>query len=125
MERFLEGEVEMHRTWSVPVVAVGLAPAAERKIPERLRSGLMQPLRRPFTEPTADRLEKILLVHGLIGTTSLQTRRSIRREQQQRLTGTIRLHGSRQEIGHGRAGCGDDGHGRACGCCLTQSQESR
>ena len=65
-----------------------------------------QTLRRTAGEPTATGGQKSFLIHGLIGTTSLQALGTISRQQQQGHGAVVGLHHRGQQIGHSGAGRG-------------------
>ena len=91
--------------WAGP--GMGPMPGLIRKLLKLGFRGSIQTAIRPGAQPATHGLQKNLLIHRLIGTALLQPAGAIGRDQQQRLTGTIRLHSSRQQIGHCSARCGD------------------
>ena len=68
--------------------------------------------------------QEVFLVHGLVGAATLQPRRPIRREQQQRNGAVIRLHHGRQQVGHRRARGGDHGRRQAGGAAMAEGKKS-
>ena len=103
MQRFFKRQIEMHRSGAL----VGPKPNLLRQRFQVISGGSLQPLIRTIHNITANRLEKFLLIHGLIGAALLQTRGSIGGQQQQRLTGAIGFHRCRQKVGHSGARGGD------------------
>ena len=55
---------------------------------------------RATAEPTTGREQKGFLINGLIGAAVFESGGAIRREQQQGLTGAVRLHRRGQQVGH-------------------------
>ena len=107
MQRFLECQVELNRAGRG---AMGVAPGSSGQCLQIGMGHAMQTIRGRVLNPPANRLEKILLIHGLIGAARLQPLRPIGREQQQRLIGAIRFHSGRQQIGNRCAGGGHHRH---------------
>ena len=99
MKWFFKRQIEMHRSGAL----VGPKPNLLRQRVQVISGGSLQPLIRTIHNITANRLEKFLLIHGLIGAALLQTRGSIGGQQQQRLTGAIGFHCCGQKVGHSGA----------------------
>ena len=78
-----------------------------------------------MAQPTADRLQKLLLIHGLIGTAIFQPGGAISGEQQQRLAGTIRFYGCRQQVGDSGARRRDYRHSTTTGGGHAQGEKGR
>ena len=68
--------------------------------------------------------QKIFLIHGLVGAATLEPRRSVRREQQQRNGAVISLHHGRQQVGHSSTGSGDHGRRQAGGAAMAEGKKS-
>jgi len=99
MEWLLKRQIAMHR----PGLTMGATPGLLRQRLELFRGCGIQALIRTAHQPTAHRVQKLLLIHGLIRTALLEPRWSIGGKQQQGLTGAIGLHGSRQKVRHSSA----------------------
>ena len=97
MQGLLERQVELHRPGHG---AVGIPPGFSGQLHQLVFGQTMQTLRCRSSNPAARRLQEILLIHRLIGATSLEPQRTIGREQQQRLIGAVRFHNGRQQVGN-------------------------
>ena len=128
MDRFLHGKVEMHgarcRLIYRLIRPVGLAPGQSRKLKHGRGGHGMQPLRGTIAKPTTGGTQKVLLIHRLIGSTLLESDRTIGSDEKQRLAGTIGFNHRRQQIGHSRSRCGHHSHASASSGGQTQRQKS-
>ena len=122
MQRFLKRKVELHRSRGA---AVAVPPGLMGKIEKRLRRLAGQSLRGAMAQPTADRLQKLLLIHGLIGTAIFQPGGAISGEQQQRLGGTVGFYGCRQQVGDSGARRRDYCHSTTTGGGQAQGEKGR
>ena len=109
MERFLEGEIEVHRARPV----VGLTPGLSSQIMDGDWEHAIKTGQISTATPATHWNQKRLLIHRLVGTAVLETQGPIGAEQQQRQAGAIGLHGRRQQVGNGGTRGGDHGAGTA------------
>ncbi len=111
-QRFAEGEVD--------VDGAARAPQRRRDGAIRYRLGESQHVlgrlgQRHLGEPLHGRAVQVGLVDGLVGAEALQLGRSVRRQDDQRDVGVIRLDDGRREVDGRGAGTAQDGDGLAGG----------
>ena len=104
---------------------MGVEPAALTESLKSMGLSVMQPIKGAGIKPSTGWAEKVLLIHGLVGTTSFQASRPISREQEQRLARTIGFYRRGKQIGHSRSGGGDHRDGTACSGCHSERQKPR
>ena len=122
MQQLLDRQVAMHRPVRRPQAGI---PGFAGHLPQGSRFHGRQPSRIPLAEqPTAGGQEGFL-VHGLVGAAVLEPRWPIGREQQQRHGAAVGLHHSRQQVGHSRAGGGNQGSGPTVTAPQPHRQEGR
>ena len=123
VQRLLEGQVELHRARWATACPLGLLPSLNRQGVEGFVGLRMNTFCRSTAEPAAGREEERFLINGLVGAAVFEPGGAIRREQKQRLTGTVRLHRSGQQVGHRGAGGRDHRHGTSMGGRHAESQK--
>ena len=82
MQGFVEGEIEMHRAWCTTLCIEGGLPSPDGKLLDTLGCQQVQPSPGAGAEPAADRLQKRLLIHRLIGATVFEAIGPVRGDQQ-------------------------------------------
>ena len=115
----------MNGTGGKTGLALGMTPSLESQILDVAGFSSVQTARGDAADPAADRIQKRLLVDGLIRSAVLEPFRSISAEQQQRLAAAIGLDGGWQQIGDRRAGRGHHRHSPAGGCRHPEGEEGR
>ena len=123
VQRLLEGQVEVNRSRWTSACTLGLLPSLNR---QGIEAGVglgVDAVCRSTAEPAAGREQKGFLVNRLVGAAVFEPGGAIRREQQQGLTGAVRLHRSGKQVGHRGAGGGDHCHGTAMGGRHAEGQK--
>ena len=123
VDRFLHRKVEMHGACCRLIGSVRLTPGQSHELKHGRGGHGMQPLRNTIATPTAGGTQKVLLIHRLIGSTLLESDRTIGGDDEQRLTGAIGFNHRGQEIGDRRSRGGHHGHGRTTRGGQTQCQK--
>ena len=123
VQRLFEGQVEVNRSRRASAGTLGLLPSLNRQGIEDVVVLGMDAVWRTTAEPAAGCEEEGFLINRLVGAAVFEPDGAIRREQQQGLTGAVRLHRSGQQVGHRGAGGGDNCHGTAMGGCHAEGQK--
>ena len=123
VDRLFHRKVEMHGPRCRLIRPVGLTPSQSRELKYGRRGHGVQPLQDTIATPTAGGTQKLLLIHRLIGSTLLESDRTIGGNDEQRLTGPIGFNHRGQEIGDRRSRGGHHSHAGATSGSQPQCQK--
>ena len=123
MQRLLEREVQLHWPRRGVRRAMGLLPDLSSQRLELIGVLVVNPIGAATAKAATHRNEKLLLIHGLIGTTVLQPFGAVGGEQQQRLGRSIGFNGGRQQIRHSRSRGGHHCNAMPFSSCESKRQK--